>query len=131
MLRLRDIMTTGVITVTPDTTLREAMELFAEHHISGMPVMEGTRVVGVVSASDVLAFAAAPPAERDWPGDRDLAPADEDPEWEGPAPEAPTSRPGARSPSCGWRRVATRWRMSTPDARRTGIRWDRRPWPTS
>ncbi|MHB1224912.1 MAG: CBS domain-containing protein [Gemmatimonadaceae bacterium] len=82
MLRLRDIMTTGVITVTPETTLREAMELFAEHHISGMPVMEGTRVVGVVSASDVLAFAATPPDERDWPDDRDLAPGSEDPEWE-------------------------------------------------
>lgn len=67
MLRLRDIMTTGVITVTPETPLRAAMDLFAEHHISGMPVVEGTRVVGVLSASDVLAFAATPPGEREEP----------------------------------------------------------------
>jgi CBS domain-containing protein len=62
MLRLSDIMTRDVITVTPQTTLRDATELFARHHISGAPVVDGREVVGVVSAADVLGFAADSPA---------------------------------------------------------------------
>jgi len=59
MLRLRDIMTRDVLTVGPTTTLREAAELLATRHIGGVPVVEGSRLVGVVSANDILAFAAA------------------------------------------------------------------------
>ena len=43
MLRLRDIMTTDVVTVSPESTIREAMELFASRHISGAPVVAGNR----------------------------------------------------------------------------------------
>jgi CBS domain-containing protein len=57
MLRLRDIMTTDVISVSPDTTLREAMELLTQRHVSGAPVVSGERVVGVVTATDLMAFA--------------------------------------------------------------------------
>jgi len=59
MLRLADIMTKHVVTATPEMTLREAAELFAANHISGAPVVSGTRVVGVVSAADIVAFAAS------------------------------------------------------------------------
>lgn len=59
MLEIRDVMTRHVHTVTPETTMREAAELFARHHISGAPVVAGHRVVGVVSAADLLAFVAA------------------------------------------------------------------------
>ena len=41
ILRLRDIMTTDALTVTPETTVREAMELLARHHVSGAPVVSG------------------------------------------------------------------------------------------
>ena len=59
MLRLANIMTKNVVTATPEMTLREAAELFAANHISGAPVVSGTKVVGVVSAADILAFAAS------------------------------------------------------------------------
>lgn len=59
MLRLASIMTRNVVTATPEMTLREAAELFAAHHISGAPVVSGTKVVGVVSAADIVAFAAS------------------------------------------------------------------------
>lgn len=59
MLRLAEIMTKDVVTATPEMTLREAAELFAMHHISGAPVVSGRRVVGVVSAADIIAFAAS------------------------------------------------------------------------
>ncbi len=68
MLRLRDIMTTDVVTVEPETTIREAMELFASRHISGAPVVAGNRLVGVITSTDLMAFAASlpgVPTERD------------------------------------------------------------------
>ena len=63
MLQLRDIMTTAVATLTPDTSLRDAMELLATRHVSGAPVVAGSKVVGVVSATDLLDFALSSPDE--------------------------------------------------------------------
>ena len=57
MLRVRDIMTTEIVSATPDMTLREATELLVEHGISGVPVVRNGRVAGIVSASDLLLFA--------------------------------------------------------------------------
>jgi CBS domain-containing protein len=66
MIRLASIMTKDVVTATPEMTLREAAELFSSHHISGAPVVSGRKVVGVVSAADILGFAAS--TRRDAPG---------------------------------------------------------------
>ena len=69
MLRLRDIMTTDIVTLDPNVTIREAMDTFASRRISGAPVVEGGVVVGVVSATDLLQLAAALPGV---PTERDL-----------------------------------------------------------
>ena len=61
MLRLRDIMRTDVVSLDPELSLRDAMELFSEHHISGAPVVSGEKVVGVISASDLLTFGSSMP----------------------------------------------------------------------
>jgi CBS domain-containing protein len=61
MLKIRDVMTRDVLTVTPETTLREAAELFARRHVSGAPVVVGEKVVGVVSGTDLLDFIASSP----------------------------------------------------------------------
>lgn len=53
---VRDLMSTDVVTVAPDLSLRSAAELFAARHLGGAPVMAGSRVVGVISMSDILAF---------------------------------------------------------------------------
>ncbi len=42
------------ITVTPDTTVRKLLEITQAHNISGMPVVEGDKVVGIVTSRDVL-----------------------------------------------------------------------------
>jgi CBS domain-containing protein len=56
---VRDIMTTGVVTVRPDTPYRKIAALFREHRVSGFPVTaEDGTVIGVVSESDLLALAA-------------------------------------------------------------------------
>jgi CBS domain-containing protein len=56
---VRDLMSTDVVTVSPDLSLRSAAELFAARHLAGAPVMAGSRVVGVISTSDILAFEAS------------------------------------------------------------------------
>ncbi len=61
MLRVRDIMSTDVVTVSPELALRETIELLADQHVSGTPVVAGSKVVGVISATDLLRFEAATP----------------------------------------------------------------------
>lgn len=61
MLRLRDIMATDILTIPSEASVREAMELLSRHHVSGVPVVNGSSLVGVVSATDLMAFAAALP----------------------------------------------------------------------
>jgi CBS domain-containing protein len=47
-----DVMTPAVITVAPETTVDEAMEIFTEKHIRHLPVVSGGRLLGVVSIGD-------------------------------------------------------------------------------
>jgi CBS domain-containing protein len=56
MLRLRDIMTRDVVSASPGMTIRDAMELLSERHVSGAPVVDRGKVVGIFSATDLLAF---------------------------------------------------------------------------
>lgn len=53
-MRVRDVMTRDVATVTPDTELRDIAALLVRQRISGVPVVEAGRVVGVVSERDIL-----------------------------------------------------------------------------
>lgn len=71
MLRVRDIMTTDLITLDPNLTIREAMDVFVSKRISGAPVVSGDGVVGVVSATDLIQFAAAMPGV---PTEREIGP---------------------------------------------------------
>lgn len=49
-----DVMNTGVVTVEGDTSLRRAANLLRGYAIGCLPVMEGARLVGIVTISDVL-----------------------------------------------------------------------------
>ncbi|MCH8217146.1 MAG: CBS domain-containing protein [Planctomycetes bacterium] len=49
-----DIMTSDVITAGMDDTVGGIAKIFERHHIHHIPVVEGTRIVGVVSDRDVL-----------------------------------------------------------------------------
>src|SRR6201984_2728108 len=54
-MRAVDVMTTDVITVDPDTTVRALATLLAERGISGAPVVAaGGRLVGVISEGGLL-----------------------------------------------------------------------------
>src|SRR3989344_2263727 len=41
------------ITVSPDTTIRKVLELTRAHHISGVPVTQGGKLVGIVTSRDL------------------------------------------------------------------------------
>lgn len=51
----RDVMQTGVVTLSPDDPLHVAQRVFYEEGIHGAPVLDDFgRIVGVISSSDVL-----------------------------------------------------------------------------
>lgn len=59
-MKVHDLMSRDVLTVTPETPLKEAAALLARKGISGVPVVDDAgRVVGVFSEADVLAKASA------------------------------------------------------------------------
>lgn len=49
-----DVMLQAPITVTPDTDVEEAARLIHEHKIGGMPVVEGEKLVGVITMMDLI-----------------------------------------------------------------------------
>ncbi len=54
-MKVEDIMTRDVLTVEPDTPIREVARILAENHISGLPVCDAQGgVLGVVSEGDIL-----------------------------------------------------------------------------
>jgi CBS domain-containing protein len=53
-LTLDRIMTRNPVTVTPDTTIGQAAQLMLQHKIAGLPVVDGGRVVGILTESDIF-----------------------------------------------------------------------------
>ena len=51
---VRDIMTTRLVTVRPSQSVDECMALVTDHRIRHLPVMEGGRLIGVVSIGDLV-----------------------------------------------------------------------------
>jgi CBS domain-containing protein len=51
--KVEDIMSDHLITVTPETSTREAADLMAEHQVRRLPVVEGDRLVGIVALGDL------------------------------------------------------------------------------
>lgn len=49
-----DIMTRGVISVTPHTALEEATHILTGQRIRRLPVLEGGRLIGIISRSDIV-----------------------------------------------------------------------------
>jgi len=56
MVPLSEIMTTELVTVSPDLTLQEVARVFAASGITGAPVVSGKELVGVISSTDLVEF---------------------------------------------------------------------------
>lgn len=50
--KVEEIMSKDLITITADQSTREAVRLMAEHQIRRLPVVEGKRLIGIVSLGD-------------------------------------------------------------------------------
>jgi len=53
-MKTSEIMTSPVITVTPATPIAGAARLMLQHRISGLPVIDGKEVVGMITEGDLL-----------------------------------------------------------------------------
>ncbi len=56
MLKVKDIMTKDIITVTPDTEVVKAAKILLEKRINGLPVVDDSgKLVGILCQSDLIA----------------------------------------------------------------------------
>ncbi|MCD6226743.1 MAG: CBS domain-containing protein [Candidatus Aenigmarchaeota archaeon] len=54
IIKIEDIMTTDVISIQDDDTVEKAVELMTEHKIKKLPVLHEERLVGIITASDII-----------------------------------------------------------------------------
>ena len=52
--KVSEIMTSPVTTVTPQNTVDDCMTLMTQRHIRHLPVMDGDKVIGIVSVGDMV-----------------------------------------------------------------------------
>ncbi len=56
MLKAKDIMTSGALTLEPESDIASAAKLLLEKHLNGVPVVDGSgKLVGVICQSDLVA----------------------------------------------------------------------------
>ncbi len=55
-MKVKDVMTKNVITLSPDMTIKEAMEIFVKNHIGGAPVTVNGKLVGILTQRDILSY---------------------------------------------------------------------------
>jgi acetoin utilization protein AcuB len=53
-IKVKELMTPNVITCSEDTPIEEAARMMVDNHISGLPVMRGEALVGIVTESDLF-----------------------------------------------------------------------------
>jgi CBS domain-containing protein len=51
---VKDVMTTGVLSVNPEQSIDECMALMTNNHIRHLPVIENGTIVGLVSIGDIV-----------------------------------------------------------------------------
>jgi len=53
-LKIKDAMTTELITAGRDDPLRHIQQLMKQHKITGVPIVEGARLLGILSMDDII-----------------------------------------------------------------------------
>ena len=51
---IREVMTSSLASVTPDQTVEECRKIMGERRIRHLPVLDGAKVIGVLSSKDIL-----------------------------------------------------------------------------
>lgn len=66
-MKARDIMTTNVVTVSPETDIAEAVRLMLERQISGVPVIDNSgRLAGILTEGDLMRRAELVTGRQSW-----------------------------------------------------------------
>jgi CBS domain-containing protein len=52
--QVHEILSASLVSARPDSTVEECMRLMTEHRVRHLPVLEGGRVVGIVSIGDLV-----------------------------------------------------------------------------
>ncbi|NLX48728.1 MAG: CBS domain-containing protein [Methanospirillum sp.] len=66
-MKVSEIMSPDPVTIQAQATVRDAARIMRENRIGGLPVLDGTRLVGMVTDSDLLALLSTrPPSEDLW-----------------------------------------------------------------
>ncbi len=60
-MKVSDIMTKDVVACKPSDPIESVVKLMSEKDISGVPVIDGDKLVGVVTEADILRILAVPP----------------------------------------------------------------------
>jgi acetoin utilization protein AcuB len=53
-LKIKQVMSSPVISVSPDTSIEEAARIMADNKIGGLPVVEAGQLVGIITETDVF-----------------------------------------------------------------------------
>lgn len=53
-LKVTEVMTADVTTISPDTPLEEAARIMADNKIGGLPVLQGGQLVGIITETDIF-----------------------------------------------------------------------------
>lgn len=59
-MQVKDVMTRDVITCKPSDSIESIVKLMSEKDISGLPVVEGDKVAGMVTEADIMRLLAVP-----------------------------------------------------------------------
>jgi CBS domain-containing protein len=51
---ISEVMSKKVVTVSPEQTIEEAVDLMVEHKIKKLPVVEAGKIKGIITASDIV-----------------------------------------------------------------------------
>jgi CBS domain-containing protein len=62
-MKIKDIMTTNVIFCNPDDLVKDASRLMRENNVSGIPIVDEGKVLGIITENDILRLLEVP--ERD------------------------------------------------------------------
>nr|WP_321497486.1 CBS domain-containing protein [uncultured Methanolobus sp.] len=63
---VKDVMNTDVVTCSSETPIREVAQLLKQKKISGLPVVDDGKVVGIVSEGDILKLLEVPEHSGLW-----------------------------------------------------------------
>jgi len=65
-MKVKDVMNSKVVFCKPDDTVREAAKILKENNISGVPVLKGDQLVGIISEGDLLKLLIIPEKGELW-----------------------------------------------------------------